>query len=366
MLPLGCIKECRGCKHREWTKEESLAQKFSFLASKLSGWNKTLAQVTSVDDEHRWHYRGKTTLSAQWNANGWQFGMISRDELIPIYDCPLHKPEVNSIVRILRDHLPSGDIFPLAYYVQTSAQVVLVLKSKVDPEIKWLIEDVIAELRSCGVEGLWIHLNPSAGRRMFEKTKWVLLFGEKRSKDINGLWYGPGAFQQLIPKLYNKSLDEASIFLEPNQRSAIVDLYCGTGSSMKRWTDAGSEVIGVEVGVEAIECAKLNVFEATILRGACRQRIPQIRDWVNEKRGEGKIVLLYVNPPRTGIEQEVLDWIINDGKPDRIAYLSCSAGTLSKNLKVLTSNGYQVIRLTPYDFFPQTIHVECLALLERM
>lgn len=365
MLPLGCIRECSACKHREWTKEESLTQKYAYLKKQLADWSDCLNPVASADDLHRWHYRGKTTLSVQWSSCGWHFGTISRDELIPIPECPLHKPEVNRIVGVLRNILPSGNDFPLAFYVQASAQVVLVLKSKVDPDIRWLTDEVVATLRSLGVKGLWIHLNPSAGRRMFEKCKWILLFGEKRSKDINGLWYGPGAFQQLIPDLYNKSLDEASAFLKPNQQKAVVDLYCGTGTSMKRWIDAGSPVIGVELGAESIECAKLNIPEATILRGTCRQRVPQVRDWVNGQMNAGKNICLYVNPPRTGIEQEVLDWIVEDGKPNRIAYLSCSAGTLSRNLKVLTSNGYRVCKLLPYDFFPQTIHVECLALLER-
>ncbi len=46
------------------------------------------------------------------------------------------------------------------------------------------------------------------------------------------------------------------------------------------------------------------------------------------------------------------------------AYLSCSPGTLRKDLLTLTQNGYEVTKLIPFDFFPQTIHVECLALLE--
>jgi len=365
MLPEGCVKDCPACKHREFTSLESLNQKFTFLSSKLSDWSEFLEPVKSIDESLRWGYRAKTTLNVQWDENGWRFGMMLRDELIPIHDCPLHKPEVNRTIKILRENLPSGIDFPLAFYVQTSAQVVLIVKSKVIPNFSWLTESVISKLQENGVEGLWVHLNPSSGRRLFEKTKWIHLFGGNRSKDSNGLWYGPGAFQQLIPDLYSNSLDEVFRFLNPTNQTAVVDLYCGTGTSMRRWSNASSSVIGVEVGAESVECAKLNIPAATILRGACRQRVPQIRDWANQKRIESNEILLYLNPPRTGVEQEVLEWIIIDGKPAKIAYLSCSAGTLSKNLKVLTSNGYKVVKLIPYDFFPQTIHVECLALIER-
>ena len=53
-------------------------------------------------------------------------------------------------------------------------------------------------------------------------------------------------------------------------------------------------------------------------------------------------------------------------RPERIAYLSCSAGTLSRNLAVLTESGYGVERITPYDFFPGTRHVETLVSLRRL
>lgn len=366
MLPKGCIAECRGCKHREWAMEDSLQQKYAFLSSKLSPWSDILESVVSVSDENRWGYRHKTTLNARWDENGWHFGMISRDELIDIPDCPLHKPEVNGIISILKRFLPIGIEFPLGFYVQASAQIVLIVKSKNVLNDSWLTDEAISVLQQHGVQGLWIHFNPSAGRRLFEKAEWKLLFGQERSLDFNGLWYGPGAFQQLIPSLYNSSLDKARSFFSPLNKYSVADLYCGTGTSMARWVKAGANVLGVELGKEAVECAKLNVPDAIVLRGACRQRVPQIREWVNHQQDDGREVYLYINPPRTGIEQEVLDWIIGEGKPQRIAYLSCSAGTLSKNLVALTNNGYKVTRLIPYDFFPQTIHVECLALIEKV
>lgn len=363
MKPSGCVLECRACKHREWTMEESLCQKYTFLADKLSMWNEILEPVVSVPDKQRWGYRAKTTLNARYDENGWHFGTISRDELIDIPNCPLHKPSVNRILRILRECLPPANEFPLAFYLQTSAQVVLIVRSNDHKQNIWLTSATIEEFKRLGVEGLWIHYNPSAGRRLFEKTKMALLFGEERSKDSNGLWYGPGAFQQLIPRLYNQSLDITSEFFALSKNHSVIDLYCGTGTSMNRWVNAGAAVLGVEVAKEAIECAKLNLSNATILRGACRHRVPQIKEWVTQKKVEGREVYLYVNPPRTGIEEEVLYWIIGEGRPSKIAYLSCSAGTLSKNLTVLTNNGYEVKRIIPFDFFPQTIHVECLVLL---
>ena len=59
----------------------------------------------------------------------------------------------------------------------------------------------------------------------------------------------------------------------------------------------------------------------------------------------------------------VRDWAAAEFRPERLAYLSCSAGTLNRDLSALAAAGYTVEALMPYDFFPQTHHVETLALM---
>ncbi len=100
-----------------------------------------------------------------------------------------------------------------------------------------------------------------------------------------------------------------------------------------------------------------------MLRGTCGQRLPQVREWWGAA-GSGARVC-YVNPPRSGLEADVLDAIANELRPDRLAYLSCSAGTLGRDLTALEHAGYAVDAIVPFDFFPGTHHVECLALVAR-
>lgn len=364
MLPQGCVKECRGCKHREWTMEQSLDQKHEFLKIKLNPWVDVLQPVTSVENEKRWGYRSKTTLSTFFNGTEWSFGMWSRDELIAIPNCPVHTSSVNRVLEFIKQSIPKSNNFQLAYIVISGAQIVLVLKTKQMPNTNWFTDSFSNGIQKLGIEGFWIHLNPSAGKRIFEKISWHLIWGKPRSVDYNGLQYGPAAFQQLIPELYNQSLLEAQTYFGVQEHDAVIDLYCGTGNSMRLWANAKANVLGIELGGDAIDCARVNVPSASVLRGACRQRVPQIDAWAREMRSNGKRILLYANPPRTGLETEILEWICKIGRPAKIAYLSCSPGTLSKNLTALTNNGYCVRKIIPFDFFPQTIHVECLALLE--
>jgi 23S rRNA (uracil1939-C5)-methyltransferase len=367
LLREGCETLCPGCAHRTKSAQESRTQKENWLRSQLLPWQDRFIPIQAVTERARWGYRDKLRLSTAWNETGWQFGLVVRDELISIPRCPVHSEEARKTIQWLSRVLPPGPVFPMAFYVQSGAQITLVLKTSRMPDLGWLDSALRQEdLTEIGIEGLWLHLHPAAGRRLFAKKGWHLLWGQPRSLNGNGLQYGPSAFQQVIPVLYQRALDEAEEFLTPSRNRPVVDLYCGIGASLVRWINRGASTVAVELGGEAVECARRNAPQALILRGKCKDRIPQIRTWLAANGREAGQCLLYVNPPRTGIEPEVLEWIISDFRPLRMAYLSCSVGTLRRDLDSLANAHYQVDRVTPYDFFPQTYHVETLVLLQRM
>jgi tRNA/tmRNA/rRNA uracil-C5-methylase (TrmA/RlmC/RlmD family) len=118
----------------------------------------------------------------------------------------------------------------------------------------------------------------------------------------------------------------------------------------------------VELGGDAVQCAQRNAPFARVLRGTCLHRLPQVRQWWS---AQPPVRLAYANPPRSGLEAEVLAALAGELQPARVAYLSCSAGTLARDLAAFEDHGYVVRRLVPFDFFPGTHHVECLALLDR-
>ena len=362
LLP-GCDLRCRGCDHRHLTAAASEAQKSEWLHRALAPWGERLAPLRAVREAERIGYRDRVRLAAAWSDEaGWQIGQRLRDKtVVPTFDCPVESPRVRATLAVLRHTLPPAAEFPLYYFVQTGAQVALVVKSARMPQSAWLDDALRARLAAAGVEGLWLHLFPSAGRRPFGKGGWHLLWGTPRSRDALGLLHGPAAFAQPLSSLYAASLDEAEQFLAPGAEDLVIDLYCGRGASMQRWRMRGAQAVGVEAGGEAVLCAQENAAGATVLRGLCAQRLPQI---AAACRTHARPPLLYLNPPRTGLEAEVTQWI-GEARPARIAYLSCSAGTLRRDLALLESAGYEVARLTPYDFFPRTRHVESLTLLQR-
>jgi tRNA/tmRNA/rRNA uracil-C5-methylase (TrmA/RlmC/RlmD family) len=360
-----CHENCPGCAHRKMTLQQSLDLKMQWLNKILSIWSDRLDTIRSMTPTLCWQYRNRVCLHAQWNFSRWKIGLMRRDEVVDLRDCPVHSPLVQKAVHIFSNCLPSDRDFPLVFYAQSGTQVTLVVKQKTMPDLTWLDDNLMVQLKSAGIAGLWLHMNPGAGKNVFAKNIWHLLWGVPRSRDSNGLIYGPRSFQQVAPSLYQHSLGLAEKFLSPESHDLVIDLYCGRGAGLVRWSAKTNRVMGVELDGEAFACARVNAPSVFVLRGKCKDRVPQLIEWVRTLTPETARRLIYLNPPRTGLEPEILDWLAKDYQPDCMAYLSCSAGTLRRDMEHLEKSGYDIIRITPYDFFPHTHHVECLALIKN-
>ena len=78
----------------------------------------------------------------------------------------------------------------------------------------------------------------------------------------------------------------------------------------------------------------------------------------------GKPDVVRVDPPRAGLSQKIVRRII-EAAPQRIVYVSCNPTTLAPNAAQLAEAGWRLERVRPVDMFPQTPHIECVALLTR-
>lgn len=359
-IPPGCEPTCHGCRHRRLSAEASLSQKAGYLGRVLAAWVDRVEPVHAPGAGRRFGYRDRVTLSATWDAaQGWRFGLMRRDELISIPTCPIHSPRINRLAATLRTTLPPQADLPVAYLHVAGAQATLIVKAHSFSHDT--LDALLAQVPEVGIEGLWVHCHPSAGRKLFARSGWHLVWGQEESVTQDGLRHGPTAFQQLLPELHDLSVAIAARHLVPGPGVAVLDLYCGLGSSLRYWTDAGAAALGVELAGGAVDAAVRNAPRASVLRGTCLQRLPQVRAWWSAQPG---VRVAYVNPPRSGLESELLAALASGLRPQRIAYLSCSAGTLARDLAVFEAAGYAIRSLHPFDFFPVTHHVECLALLD--
>jgi 23S rRNA (uracil1939-C5)-methyltransferase len=110
---------------------------------------------------------------------------------------------------------------------------------------------------------------------------------------------------------------------------------------------------------DAIANARLNeVANASFYAGDIRIAMRELV----ERAGKPDVAV--IDPPRAGLSQKVVRRIL-EAAPRRIVYVSCNPTTLAPNAAQLVEAGYRLVRVRPVDMFPQTPHIECVALLER-
>ncbi len=143
----------------------------------------------------------------------------------------------------------------------------------------------------------------------------------------------------------------------------VYDLYCGIGTIALTLAQRAGELWGIELVEEAVADAiagaqRNEITKAKFFAGDVRLAMPELL----ERAGRPDLVV--VDPPRAGLSKKVVHRII-DASPKRIVYVSCNPTTLAPNAAELVEAGWVLRRVRPVDMFPQTHHIECVALFER-
>jgi 23S rRNA (uracil1939-C5)-methyltransferase len=193
-----------------------------------------------------------------------------------------------------------------------------------------------------------------------------LIWGEAELPERLGeldLRISPEAFFQtnteMAELLYGVVVDYAA--LEGWER--VYDLYSGIGTIALTLAPRAGELWGIELIEEAVADAiagarRNEITKAHFFAGDTRLALPELI----ERAGRPDVVV--VDPPRAGLSKKVVHRII-DASPKRIVYVSCNPTTLAPNAAELVEAGWALRKVRPVDMFPQTHHIECVALFER-
>jgi 23S rRNA (uracil1939-C5)-methyltransferase len=143
----------------------------------------------------------------------------------------------------------------------------------------------------------------------------------------------------------------------------VYDLYCGIGTIALTLAPHAGELWGIELVEEAVADAiagarRNEVTKAKFFAGDTRLALPELL----QRAGRPDVVV--VDPPRAGLSKKVVRRMI-EAAPKRIVYVSCNPTTLAPNAAELVEAGWTLKRVRPVDMFPQTHHIECVALFER-
>jgi 23S rRNA (uracil1939-C5)-methyltransferase len=213
---------------------------------------------------------------------------------------------------------------------------------------------------------LWTQLDSVAETTQGGATE-LIAGGDRLEEEIGGMRMrisSTAFFQtntEMAERLYRLAIEYAA----PGASDRVYDLYCGIGTIGLLMAPRVGEVWGLELVedaiADAIANARLNeVDNAHFFAGDVRLALRELVDRA------GRPDVLVVDPPRSGLSQKVVRRVI-EAAPRRIVYVSCNPTTLAPNAAQLVSDGgYRLQRVRAVDMFPQTPHIECVALLERL
>lgn len=162
----------------------------------------------------------------------------------------------------------------------------------------------------------------------------------------------------ILPEFIKFIVEEAAV----DGAQFLVDAYSGVGVFAIAGAERFERVQGVEVSAPAVKLAHGNarmngVTNAEFLIGSAEEIFAKV-----EFPGEASAVIL--DPPRRGAEEAFLRQLVTFA-PARVVYVSCEPSTQARDAKYLLGHGYELVRLRPFDLFPQTRHIESVAVFRR-
>ncbi|HEU9008829.1 TPA: 23S rRNA (uracil(1939)-C(5))-methyltransferase RlmD [Streptococcus pneumoniae] len=331
--------------------------------------------------EHPVKYRNKAQVPVRRVNGVLETGFFRKNShnLMPLEDFFIQDPVIDQVVVALRDLLCRFDLKPYDEKEQSglirnlvvrrghySGQIMVVLvttRPKVF-RVDQLIEQVIKQFPE--IVSVMQNINDQNTNAIFGK-EWRTLYGQDYITDQmlgNDFQIAGPAFYQVNTEMAEKLYQTAIDFAELKKDDVVIDAYSGIGTIGLSVAKHVKEVYGVELIPEAVENSKKNAQLNNISNAhyVCDTAENAMKNWL--KDGIQPTVIL-VDPPRKGLTESFIKASAQTGA-DRIAYISCNVATMARDIKLYQELGYELKKVQPVDLFPQTHHVETVALLSKL
>lgn len=170
------------------------------------------------------------------------------------------------------------------------------------------------------------------------------------------------SFYQVNTEQTEKLYQTAIEFADLKKEDVVIDAYSGIGTIGLSLADQVKQVYGMELIPEAIEDAQFNALINKIENTHYEVGQAEIvmKKWQDKGINPSVIV---VDPPRKGLDSHFIESAI-DMSPEKMIYISCNPATFARDAKLFAESGYEVTKVQPVDLFPQTHHVELVALIK--
>lgn len=346
-------------------------------------------------------YRNKAEFAVAMTSAGPLVGFNKRgsNKIVDCTDCLLQKratmAAANAIRNLLQDKLISvydvrhGKGFLRGFTIKVcegTGEMMLIFTGtakhlpnaeKVIYTISDAIDAVSTEAEPYFLQSVVVEVNKAKDVRE-PATAYEVVAGSNTVTDItdDGMKFeiSAPAFYQVNTKQMSKLYAKVREYACLKGGETIFDLYCGIGTiGLSMATQAGM-IIGIESVKNAVIDANRNavingIVNARYYTGRAEHVMPRLLDkedklfvdYIDENAP--KIAIL--DPPRAGCDEALLRAVASC-EVDKIVYVSCNPGTLARDIKLLGELGYEFVEATPVDMFVATMHVECIALIQKV
>ncbi len=363
--PCPVFGRCGSCQWQHLDYAAQLEIKRGFVVDALSRIGhlprETLETIVApcVASPDIYAYRNKADFvveNAPASTCGAEIGFYARQshDLVPIEQCPIQQTSNNHLLQIVRELLPEMPrelLRRVAMRTDSAQNSLLLLRTSAsdwDNEISWAQKFRARAPQCVGV----LRQNEKSAARVLDGRDWL-------QENVDGLQLrvtGGGFFQvnsSITPALLQTVRRLANV--QNGQRA--LDLFCGVGLFALDMARGGAQVLGVESGHQAVRDAKNNAqrnnLAAEFVSGDAARALKSV---------SFRPDLVVLDPPRAGAST-CLPQLLRL-QPQKLVYVSCDAATLARDVAQLKGE-YRLQEVVPLDLFPQTSHVETVALLER-
>ena len=382
-------KACGGCTLMALDYQKQLEFKREIIENnlrKIGGLTDiSVPPVIGMDNPFRYRNKAQFPVGTDKEGNvvmGFYAGRTH--SIIPCEDCLIGSDINKDILFAIKNFMTQNHIHPYDENTGTGIvrhilirtgfatgeiMVCLVINSEKIPKEEQLVECLcdLSFTSNRKITSIMLNVNKEKTNVILGK-KCRLLWGKPYIEDMIGkikYQIQPLSFYQVNPAqtkiLYELALDFAGL----TGKETVWDLYCGIGTISLFLASKTAHVYGVEIVPDAISDAKNNaqingITNVEFFVGKAEEVLPE--KYRTEKIHADVIV---VDPPRKGCDTALLDTIIRMS-PERVVYVSCDSATLSRDLKYLTENGYELKRVQGVDQFCHSTHIETVVLISRI
>jgi len=380
--PCTYFYKCGGCQWQYMDYPHQLDLKKKIIESELASYEELKsAQIRDVKGaEHIYHYRSKAqqpVVSVKGKAvTGFYFPGTHR--LTWIDRCEVQTKLQDLVIRFVMRWLNLENIltyderthegFIRYLFIRESlamkeAMLIFVVQGRDAKPLKSLAEAVTKKFPQ--IVSVIQNINTEKTNVILGRENIVLKGQGFIIEKILGLRFriSPNSFFQIHTEQVEKLVEVVADYAGLSGKETVIDAYCGVGLIGIYLARAAGQVYGIESNPGAVEDAYANaeMNGSESIEFLAMDAAEGLRS-LKEQGIEPQVIVL--DPPRQGCSTEVLDSVCRF-LPGKIIYVSCDPGTLARDMSYLVSRGYELKEITPVDLFPQTNHVEAVALLQK-